>query len=259
MSDSVTRFSSRVNDYAKYRPKYPSGLVDILRSDCGLTPQATIADIGSGTGILSELFLRNGNTVIGVEPNPEMRGTAERLLSQFERFASLDATAEATKLNSASVDFVTAGQSFHWFAREKAKPEFARILKPQGWVVLVWNERRLEATPFLQAYEKLLLQYGTDYERVRHEMVADEIGDFFAPEAFQLKSVENVQHFDYDGLRGRTRSASYTPEPGAANFEPLYAGLADLFRAHEKNGLVAFEYDTRVYYGHLDTKPAVAA
>jgi SAM-dependent methyltransferase len=259
VSDSVTRFSGRVNDYAQYRPHYPQGLVDILRSDCGLTPQATIADVGSGTGMLSELFLSNGNTVIGVEPNPEMRGAAEQLLSKFAGFASVDGTAEATTLNSMSADFVTAGQSFHWFVREKAKLEFARILKPAGWVVLVWNERRLDATPFLQEYEKLLLQYGTDYQRVRHEMVADEIGKFFAPEAFHLKSIENVQLFDYDGLRGRTRSASYTPEPGAENFEPLYAALEALFQKHEKNGQVTFEYDTRIYYGHLEAKPAVVA
>jgi SAM-dependent methyltransferase len=251
MSDSVCRFSSRVDDYAKYRPGYPSAVVDILRSGCGLTETATIADLGSGTGILSELWLKNGNPVSGIEPNAAMRQAAERLLTQFPNFASLDATAEATTLMCASIDFVTAGQAFHWFNQEKTKRECARILKPGGWVVLIWNERRLDSTPFLAAYERLLLEFGTDYERVRHENVAGEIAEFYAPESFHLKSLENFQYFDLEGLAGRTRSASYTPQPGQANFAPLYQRLAEIFKANESGGKVAFEYDTRVYYGHI--------
>jgi SAM-dependent methyltransferase len=251
MIDSVTRFSNRADNYAKYRPTYPAAIIDILRSGCGLKETSIIADAGSGTGILSEPFLKNGNTVFGVEPNAAMRLSGERLLEGFRNFVSVDATAEATTLEPASVDFITAGQAFHWFDREKAKREFARILKPGGWVVLIWNERRLDSTPFLREYENLLLRYGTDYENVRHEKVTDEIAQFFAPETFQLKSLENVQHFDFESLQGRTRSASYTPEPGNPNFEPLFAKLEEIFKAHECDGIVTFEYETRVYYGHL--------
>ena len=251
MSDPVARFSNRVENYAKYRPGYPAGVLDILESECRLTNASIIADVGSGTGILSEIFLKNGNPVIGIEPNAAMRQAAEGLLSGFENFVSVDATAEATTLKPASVDFVTAGQAFHWFDRDKAKLEFARILKPGGWVVLIWNERRLDSTPFLRDYEKLLLLYGTDYNQVRHENVAGEIEHFFAPHTFKLKSLENAQHFDFASLKGRTRSASYTPEPGSPNFEPLFAQLEELFNTHENNGTITFEYDTRVYYGHL--------
>ena len=250
MSDSVARFSNRADDYAKYRPSYPAGVIDILRADCGLTETATIADVGSGTGILSELFLKSGNPVIGIEPNATMRQAAERLLERFAKFVSIDAMAEATTLEPASVDFITAAQAFHWFDRGKARREFARILRPGGWVVLLWNERRLDSTPFLRDYEKLLLQYGTDYEQVRHENVDGEIAQFFAPETFQLKSLENVQHFDFESLKGRTRSASYTPEPGDANFEPMFANLEEIFSA-KREGMINFEYDTRIYYGHL--------
>jgi len=251
MSDSIARFSNRVDNYALYRPSYPSGVVDILRSDCGLMETSAIADIGSGTGILSELFLENGNPVIGIEPNAAMRGAAERLLERFAKFVSIDATAEATSLESASVDFITAGQAFPRVDRGKARREFARIPKPGSWVVLVWNERRLDSTPFLRAYERLLLQYGTDYEKVRHENVGGEIAKFFAPDAFQLKTLDNAQVFNFESLKGRTRSASYTPAPGNPNFEPMFAKLEELFNAHESDGIVTFEYDTRVYYGRL--------
>ncbi len=252
MSDPVARFSNRAENYAKFRPSYPAGVVDILKDDCGLTETSIIADVGSGTGILSELFLRNGNTVIGIEPNAAMRQAAERLLTGFAKFVSTDAKAEATTLKPASVDFVTAGQAFHWFDREKVRREFARILKPGGWVVLIWNERRLDSTPFLRDYENLLLRYGTDYDQVRHENVAGEINHFFAPETFHLKNLENAQRFDFESLKGRTRSASYTPEPGSPNFEPMVAKLEELFNAHNSDGTVTFEYETRIYYGHLN-------
>ena len=251
MSDSVTRFSSRVEDYAKYRPTYPSATLDLLRSDCGLNANSVIADVGSGTGILSEFFLRNGNTVFGVEPNAAMRQVAERNFQEFKTFVSVDATAEATTLDSSSVDFITAAQAFHWFEPARARAEFSRILKPGGWVVLIWNERRVASTPFLRDYEDLLLRYGTDYARVRHENVASDIEEFYAPQTVTLKSLENLQHFDYEGIKGRTRSASYTPEPGDPNFEPMFSELQEIFNAHRVDGKVTVEYDTRVYYGQL--------
>jgi SAM-dependent methyltransferase len=251
MIDSVKRFSNRADNYARYRPSYPASVLDVLRSDCGLQEMSIVADVGSGTGILSELFLKNGNTVFGVEPNGAMRLFAERSLQGFKSFVSIDATAEATTLDEGSVDFITAGQAFHWFDRERARWEFARILKPEGWVVLIWNERRLDSTPFLHDYEKLLLRYGRDYAKVRHENVTGEIAQFFAPDAFHLMNFENVQHFNFESLKGRTRSASYTPEPDDRNFEPLFSRLEELFYAHQRDGMITFEYETRVYYGHL--------
>ena len=251
MSDSLTRFSSRVEDYAKYRPTYPAAVIDLFKSACGLTENSIIADVGSGTGILAELFLENGNKVLGIEPNAPMRQVAEKNFREYQNFVSVDATAEDTTLERSSVDFITAAQAFHWFDRIKARPEFARILKPGGWVVLIWNERRVASTSFLRDYEDLLLRYGTDYSRVRHENVGTEIGEFYAPQTLELKSLENVQHFDYQGLKGRTRSASYTPEPGAPAFEPMFAELQEIFNAYQIDGMVTVEYDTRVYYGQL--------
>lgn len=250
--DPVKRFSNRADNYARYRPGYPPGVIDFLKSNCGLKETSIIADVGSGTGILCELFLKNGNRVFGVEPNDPMRSAAERLLQSFASFVSVAATAEATTLKPASVDFITAAQAFHWFDRKQAKREFARILRPGGWVVLIWNERRLASTPFLGEYENLLLRYGTDYQNVRHENVAPEIAQFFAPESFKLKNFDNVQHFDFEGLKGRVLSSSYTPEPGQANFEPMLAQLEAIFNSHQRDGVVTFEYDTKVYYGHLN-------
>lgn len=251
-TDPTHRFSSRVADYIKYRPGYPREVLTLLEDECGLTAASVIADVGSGTGILSELFLRNGNRVFGVEPNREMREAGERLLASFDNFTSVEGRAEATTLPDASVDFVTAGQAFHWFDREGARREFARILRPFGWVVAIWNDRRTEGTPFLEDYERMLIEYSTDYCEVSVKY-ADEVTleKFFGALGFRAKSFTNTQVFDFEGLRGRLTSSSYTPEPGHPNFEPMMRELAAVFDRHQRDGIISFDYDTKVFYGQL--------
>lgn len=252
MADVTQRFSSRVDNYIKYRPGYPQGIIETLRSECGLTSDSIIADVGSGTGILAEVFLKNGNEVYGVEPNREMREAGERSLKDYPRFRSVAARAEETTLPDHGVDFVTAGQSFHWFDREKAGAEFARILKPQGWVALVWNERVTTTTPFLVAYERLLKIYSTDYERIDHRQINyDVIRDFFGSDRFRLEQFNNAQVFDYEGVKGRLLSSSYAPESGHPNHAPMLAELERIFQAYQDDGKVVFEYVTQMYYGQL--------
>lgn len=251
MSDTVNRFSTRVENYARYRPGYPREILRLLESECALDRSSIIADIGSGTGILSEVFLKNGNRVVGVEPNSAMRAAGERLLKGYPHFVSIDGTAESTTLEPKSINFVTAAQAFHWFNRDDAQKEFSRILTPGGWVVLIWNERRLDSTPFLRACEELLMNYGTDYSQVRHEHVTQTIAEFFAPGTFKVRSYDNIQELDFESLKGRVLSASYTPERGARNFDLMLSNLREIFQGNEKNGIVTFEYDTRVFYGRL--------
>ena len=253
--DSTRRFFDRVANYVLYRPSYPEEVVGVLVDETGLVDRSVIADIGSGTGISSELFLRHGNTVFGVEPNTEMREAAEQLLAAYPNFRSVAARAEATALPDASVDYVTAGQAFHWFDPQLARTEFARILRPGGWAVLLWNARRLDSTPFLRDYDAMLERYGTDYRQVRHKNVdvarmrvlfAGELGD-----AFRLRKLYNEQRFDFEGLRGRLLSSSYTPTAGHPGYQPMLRELRRIFDEHAEDGSVAIEYDTEIYFGHL--------
>lgn len=196
MIDPTQRFSSRVTNYVKYRPSYPAAIIDLLNTECGLTPDAIVADVGSGTGLLSELFLKTGNRVLGIEPNREMRAAGEQLLRGYDRFVSIAAAAEATTLPAHSVDFITAGQSFHWFDRERAGAELTRILKPQGWLVLIWNERRTDSTPFLRAYEQLLQAYSPEYPQVDHKQTdLDIIQPVFPTVNFQSRSLAGLYPF----------------------------------------------------------------
>ncbi|HLO06895.1 MAG TPA: class I SAM-dependent methyltransferase [Terriglobales bacterium] len=251
VQDSTQRFSSRVENYVRYRPGYPSAVIDLLKDECGLTPASVIADVASGTGIFTRMLLENGNRVFGVEPNSNMRTAGEESLRAYPRFTSVAGTAEATTLDDHSVDFVTAAQAAHWFDREKARREFIRICRPGGWTVLLWNERRTGSTPFLHAYEQLLLEYGTDYQDVRHERTTQQIETFFAPSRFQSRTFDYQQVFDYPALEGRLLSSSYTPQPGETKFAPMLRELRRMFDSHQADGQVGFEYDTRVYYGQL--------
>ena len=250
-TNATTRFSDRVENYSRCRPGYPPEALQVLKDDCGLRPDHAIADIASGTGIWTRLLLENGNRVVGVEPNAEMRQAGERLLAGFPRFTNVAGTAEATTLPDASVDFVTAAQAAHWFDRERARREFARILKPGGWLVLLWNERLTDSSPFLRDYEQLLLTFGTDYQEVRHERTTAVVNEFFDPAPFQERVFPMRQEFDYAGLEGRLLSSSYAPGPGHPRYAAMLKELHRIFDKHVVDGRVAFDYRTRVYFGRL--------
>ncbi len=250
-SNATSRFSDRVENYVRYRPGYPQEVMGVLKNECGLAPIHVVADVASGTGIWTHMLLENGNPVFGVEPNAEMRKAGERLLAGFPKFASVVGTAEGTTLLDTSVDFVTAAQAGHWFDRECARREFARILKPGGWLVLLWNERLTDSTAFLHDYEQLLLTFGTDYQDVRHERTTGAVNEFFDPEPFQERVFAMRQEFDYAGLEGRLLSSSYAPVPEHSNHAPMRRELRRIFEAHAQSGRVTFDYKTRVYFGRL--------
>jgi len=254
--DSTRRFSDRVDNYIRFRPRYPARMLEFMRDELGLDQSHVIADIGSGTGFLTEAFLRNGNMVYGVEPNREMREAGENLLRAYPNFQSVEATAETTTLDDRSIDFITAGQAFHWFDPVAARTEFRRILKPEGYAVIIWNTRKLDASPFLVAYEDLLRRYGTDYETVSMRTVSSAGGsvieEFFAPFGHQRHVfADHNQYFDFEGLRGRLLSSSYTPTAADTGYEPMLRELQEIFDRYQEGGTVKFEYETELYYGRL--------
>jgi len=255
-TDPTLRFSCRVENYIRYRPGYPEQILEVLRRECQFTPEAVVADVACGTGIFTRMLLDHGNQVVGVEPNREMREAAERLLAIYPNFTSVAGTAEETTLPDRSIDFATAAQAAHWFDLPKARRELARILKPGGWAVLVWNQRNTDTTPFLRAYEQLLITYGTDYQRVRHENTTDNIGSFFTPSPFKERVFEMQQNFDYAELEGRLLSSSYSPLEGNPNYTPMLTELRGIFEAHKIDGRISMEYRTRMYYGRLFNQEA---
>jgi SAM-dependent methyltransferase len=255
-TDPTKRFSQRVSFYIRSRPSYPPAVLDFFRRELGLRPDPVIADVGSGTGISSELFLRNGNTVIGVEPNREMREAGDELLKpKYPKFRSVDGTAEATTLADASVDYVVAGQAFHWFDPDGARTEFRRILKRGGWAVLMWNDRRPDPARFSGDYERIVRQYNTDVTHVHHSNVttkddAAPIRAFFGGR-FSRVEFPNEQSHDLSGVKDRVLSSSYMPTESDPRFGDMMRDLEASFALHQRDGMVTLEYATELFYGRL--------
>ena len=248
--EPTTRFSDRVENYIKYRPHYPPEIISFLEQEIGLTPSKVVADIGSGTGIFTELLVQHDNTVYAVEPNGPMREAAESLLASHPNFHSINGTAEATTLPDASIDVITCAQAFHWFNIPTSLTEFKRILQPDGWTVLLWNIRNPDSTPFLAAYEAFLIDYGNGYPVVADESLPDRVGRFFPGSGFRQKDFYNYQLFDFDGLKGRLLSSSYIPQSGD-RYDEMLKELRVIFDRFSQNGEVRFEYETNVYYGRV--------
>ncbi len=246
------RFSNRVTDYIAARPSYPSAMIDFMLKEFKLHQHSVIADIGSGTGILTSLLLEKNINVLGIEPNDEMRKAAENLLSGFSNFLSIKGAAEKTGLIDESVDLISAAQAFHWFDIPETKKEFRRILKPNGFVCLIWNERVTAATEFDQAYENIILEFATDYEKVNHTNINEIILCDFFIQQMKMKSFPYSQQLDEVGLQMRLSSASYLPDTGHKKFEPMCAEIKNMFGTFAQEGKVTINYLSKIYFGKMN-------
>jgi SAM-dependent methyltransferase len=247
------RFTDRVADYERYRPGYPDALVQRLRDAGALPPRADVADVGSGTGISTALFLEAGCTVFAIEPNAAMRAACEARFGDRREFHSIDAIAEATTLADASVDLVAAGTAFHWFDRARVRIEFARIARPGGHVALFWNTRNLDS-PFMRELEAVLRARIAEYAAAnpRERWNEKDLREFFGAGWIEHATLPNAQALDLDGLLGRVASSSYTPRDGDPARAALFDDLRALFERHAQSGRVAMLYDTHLTLGRLD-------
>jgi SAM-dependent methyltransferase len=246
------RFSNRVESYRRFRPHYPAAIVDVLRQACGLEASWPVADIAAGTGLLAEVFLKNGNPVTAVEPNEPMRAVCASLSEQYPHLRCVGGTAEVTGLPAQSVGLVTVGQALHWFDRPRARAEFARILRPGGWCLVAYNNRPVSGDSFQRAYERILQQYGTDYAAVASRYLDEaQLRAFFAPGAMSSVTLMNVQAMDLEALIGRIVSSSYMPQADHPRYAAMIADVERMFADHATDGRVSMEYECVLSFGRL--------
>jgi SAM-dependent methyltransferase len=252
-SDSTTRFSDRVDDYVKYRPGYPAGLLSVLAEQAGLSAESVVADIGAGTGISTRLLLESGARVIAVEPNGPMRQALAAEMGNNPRLTICDGTAEATGIAAGSVDLVTCFQAFHWFEPAATRNEFRRVLRPGESAALIWNDRLTDGSPFMVDYDRLLNTLPAGNRADGHHQIENDgrIPAFFHPRPVRFDVLENSQRLDFPALAGRLRSSSYTPTPNQPEFAPMMAALRELFDRHQECGFVEMLYRTEIYTGRL--------
>lgn len=246
------RFAGRVESYRRFRPRYPAEIANLLRRECGLRDESVVVDVAAGTGLLTEICLAAGLRIIAIEPNSEMRAVCAELERSYPKLRCAAGTAEDTGLPAHSAELITVAQAMHWFNLERARSEFQRVLKSGGWCAVVYNNRRVGGDPFHDAYEELLLEFGTDYLSVQQQHVSDErLSKFFAPAEMKRAVFANSQALTLEGFEGRVFSSSYIPRPGHANYPRMQAELQRLFDRHQENGLVTIRYDCVVSYGKL--------
>jgi SAM-dependent methyltransferase len=222
-----------------------------------LSAGASVADIGSGTGLSSEPFLRAGCLVSGVEPDDVMRAAAERELAAFEGFTSIKGHAESTSLQSGSMDLIVAGQAFHWFEPAAFRREAFRISRTGGSLGLFWNSRQHDASPFMNEYNEALLQRCTEYRskwggRDVRDRLAPALDTTFGSGRWREMQLANCQSLSLDLLIARVESDAYAPKPGHPEYEQLIEGLTELFHRHAANGVVELKYRTRVFLGRIE-------
>lgn len=253
MADPTQRFSDRVDAYVRARPGYPQSLLAFLHAQLGLGAADPVADVGSGTGLLTELLLSGGHPTFAVEPNGPMRSAAEGRLGHHANFHSIDGTAESTTLPDGSVALVTAAQAFHWFDVDRARAEFRRILRPGGRVALIWNERRPAPSGLNAAYANLVNRYQADRGAATSRRTPREAMDrFFGTAGYQLATFDNPQRLDRAGLLARLASSSYMPLPPDPRHAGVIAEANALFDRFERDGVAILEQDTELYWGYLD-------
>jgi ubiquinone/menaquinone biosynthesis C-methylase UbiE len=233
------RFTGRVGDYERYRLRYPPKVIEILTDHCGLRCEHLVADIGAGTGMLAELFLENGNSVVAIEPNDDMRAACEQLAKAWPGLTVKKASAENTVLADASVDFVSVGRAWHWFDQERAVTEFQRILRPAGWVVLASNRRSQDGSAEAVEYEKILIKFGRDYrETLQKTRRIAEVAPLFAQGAVVLQEVCREQVQTLEEFLGQTQSFSATPKPGDEGHAGMQVALQEFFARFARDGLL---------------------
>jgi SAM-dependent methyltransferase len=246
------RFSGRVEAYRRYRSRYPREIIPLLRQNCGLTPESILADIGAGTGMLAELFLENGNAVYAIEPNAEMRAACAELATQYPKLRCIDGTAETTGLPDRSVDTIAVGRAFHWFDHEKCRPEFMRILRPGGWVVMAGLGPRRGKEPVQDDYQEILRVHGIDYARLRERYnLKDAIRRFFAGGSLQEAEFAGYEELTYEGLEGHTLSLSVTPQPDHPGYPAMQEALKKYFEKYQRDGKIRLPTNCQVAMGQL--------
>lgn len=251
--DSTQRFSNRVEDYHRHRPGYPDDIIHILHNEGALPAFAIVADVGSGTGKLTQLFFKHVDKIYGVEPNHDMRRQAEKNFVDIAQFISVNGTAESTTLPSASIDLVCVGQAFHWFDREKCRGEFRRILRPNGWTALIWNYRNVEEDEVQQHYEHILKTNIPNYKQLDHKtMTDDKIKNFFRSKKVTKFVLPHSQYFDLPSLNGRVLSSSYVPKPPDPVAQRILEQVAHFFQQYQQSGRIKFVYKTTLYLGQLN-------
>lgn len=246
---NTKRFDGKGEIYAKARLGYPSELLDYVKNTLHFDEGSTFADIGSGTGIFSELLLNGGYHVYAVEPNADMRMKAEEKLGNRKDFVSVIGTDSSATLPELSVDCVTTAQAFHWFDVEAFKAECRRILKPDGKVIIIYNTRD-ETAECNKALADIHRKYCPDFQGFSKGMNEGKCLAFFNGDCKTFRT-DNSRIYDRQGFINRALSSSYSLRDGDKNYAEYLSEIIRLFDDFATDGTLTVPIFTVAYAGHV--------
>lgn len=245
------KFDQKGGIYSKARPSYPDKLFSYLTGNGYVGKATVIADIGSGTGKFTQQIGRYSEKVFAVEPNDDMRLIAEKNFADCSNIVSVNGSAENTTLSDSSVDFITVAQAFHWFDRKTFKAECRRILRKNGKVLLVWNDRDTDSNLIWENYE-INRKFCPNFKGSSNgiDFGKDSFADFFDGD-FEVVNFRNDLIYDKDAFISRCLSSSYAPKQGDETYNMYVNELRELFEKYSKNSVVPYPYITRCYIGNV--------
>lgn len=248
----IENFTGKADLYSMFRPSYPNEYINYLHSENYLSEGSVIADIGSGTGILTKLLLEKKLNVLAIEPNNDMRGIAEKNLWVYDQYKSINATAENTSLKNNSVDLITVAQAFHWFDKEKFRLECKRILKENSKVSLVWNSKDV-LSPLMIELQEICKETCPKFKGFSGgiEDTPDVYNQFLKNGIYEMMVYRNDLEMDLEGFLGRNLSSSFSPLREEKEFEPYRTALTNLFYKNGLNGKIIYPYITKSYLGYV--------
>jgi ubiquinone/menaquinone biosynthesis C-methylase UbiE len=246
------RFSTKAEKYVEYRPDYPSELIQYFNNTINLKGKC-IADVGAGTGILTKLLLDNGNMVFAIEPNDNMRVNGMKFLHDYKGVTFVASNAERIQLRDECADVVMVAQAFHWFDASKAAKEFSRILKKDGYTILLWNELNNDEDGFNKEYQKLFNLYSEEYRTIKHEIELEVIENAFWPNKLEQIIFDNRQVLERSQFIGRLLSSSFSPNEADATYLNFLNDADLIFKKFQKDGFITIEYNTIVLICHMKT------
>lgn len=244
-------FNGKAEDYKYARPSYPAALIGHLYCEVGFSESSVIADIGSGTGKLAKQLLEKGSKVYCIEPNDEMRASAQEELKNCNGFVSINAAAENTTLADSCIDFITAAQAFHWFDTKKFKTECKRIARPQAKAVLVWNMRSGE-NPLHKECKRIFEAYCPRFKGFTGGVKDnDDRIKYFFDNRFDFISFDHSVCCTQELFLRRCLSGSYALTSADVQFTAFKKALLSLFEEFAVDDAVQMEYKTVAYIGYI--------
>ena len=249
--DSLNRFTTKAVRYDRYRWGYAPESIHHLLDITSLGRQSYVADIGSGTGILTKELVDKVDTIYAVEPNQVMRQIAECHLGQYPAFISVDGKAEATTLPDQSVDLIVVATALHWFEPEPTLQEFRRILKPDGWLAVFFHSKINQ--DLYQALQTISCEEnGWDLTSGRKPIRGDSHTDYYFGE-HQMEKVTfpQIRHENWEAFSGGILSDSHAPEDKNPKFPRFMADLRAVFDQFNTNGMIQIMGGTELMIGKI--------